>query len=377
MRRLILLVVFLIVILGGLSALGKYLPNLPKIINQPQISLPGEKVRVVTEESVIIDVVKKVKPSVVTVSAQLPQMSQSPFDFGPFSVDQNQPSQPQNIGSGFLVSSDGLVVTNKHVVSDSSIKYQVITNNDKKYDVQKIYRDPLNDVAILKIDPSQNFGNSLTPIELGDSSNLQVGQLVLAFGTPLGQFNNTVTNGIISGLGRGITASDQFQGFVEQLSNVIQTDAAISPGNSGGPLVNSSSQAIGVNTAIASGGQNIGFALPINVIKDSIKNFNNTGQFNRAYLGIAYKIVTRDLAILNNLPEGGYIQRVIPDSSADKPGIKKGDIITKIDDTRISQNQEISTIISKKKVGDTITITYWRDGKTQDVKVTLQAAPNQ
>lgn len=391
MRRLILLLVILILVFALWNTAVKYVQQLSHVL-QPStgsIALQPERVKVVTEESVVIDVVKKVGPSVVTVAEQPTDQSTSPFDLGPFSLFgqqyQQQQQGPQNIGSGFIVSSDGYIVTNKHVVSDTGAKYQIITNSDKKYDVQKIYRDPANDIAILKIDPGQNPGQNLPPITLGDSSNLQVGQFVIAIGTALGQFRNTVTTGVISGLGRGITAGDQFQGFAEQLDNVIQTDAAINPGNSGGPLLNSSGQVIGVNTAIAQNGQNIGFALPINIIKDSLNNFNQTGQFNRPYLGVAFKMVNRDLSILNNIPQGAYVQQVITDSAADKAGIKQGDIIVKIDGQSVTEgNNDLSKIIEKKKVGDTITLTVWRPdsadsttGKTMDLQATLQSAPSQ
>lgn len=340
MRRLIILVTILIIILAFTSAASDFLPKIPDLIPpaiKPQIE-KQEKVKIVTEESVVIEAVKNYGPSVVTVVEETTVRSLRQFNFGPFSVfgvPGSEEQQSRNIGSGFIVSKDGLIVTNKHVVSDGEAKYQIITSNDKKYQVQKIYRDPLNDVALIKIDPLENAGNSLKPVEIGDSSRLSVGQFVIAIGTALGEFKNTVTTGVISGLGRGITAGDEFQGYVERLDNVIQTSAAINPGNSGGPLLNSSAQVIGVNTAIAASGQNIGFALPINVIKDSIKNFNENGQFNRPYLGVKYKMISRDLAILNEVPEGAFIQNVIPDSSADKGGIKDGDIIIKIDGKKV------------------------------------------
>lgn len=399
MRRLIILVVILLIILGIWSTIEKYVPQSQRFLQEQPKTLQGQpgKIDIKTEESVVIDTVKKVGPSVATVAEEDLSRQSSVPDLGPFGVfgfpngqgpDQNQiPQGPQDIGSGFLVSSDGLIVTNKHVVSNAQAKYTVIINNDKKYDVKKIYRDPLNDVAILKIDPSQNFGQDLKPVTLGDSTNLQVGQFVIAIGTALGEFRNTVTTGVISGLGRGITAGSVFQQYAERLDNVIQTDAAINPGNSGGPLLNSSGQVIGINTAVASEGQNIGFALPINVVKDSLKNFNETGQFNRPYLGVSYKMISRDLAMLNSLPEGAYVQRVIADSAADKAGIKDGDIITKIDGQKVeAQKNELAQIVSKKKVGDTITLTVWRQdssskdstkGDFMDLKVTLQQAPEQ
>lgn len=386
MRKLILLLAILIFVLAMWSTAVKYVPQLSHIFetNPKAVPQPYEKIKIVTEESVVIDVVKRVGPSVVTVAAQqVVSQAVSPFSFGPFSVfglpfDQQEQQGPQNIGSGFLVSADGFIVTNKHVVSDTEAKYQIITSSDKKYDVQKIYRDPTNDIAILKIDSNQNPGQTLSPITLGDSSNLQVGQMVIAIGTALGEFRNTVTNGVISGLGRGITAGDQFQGFAEQLDNVIQTNAAINPGNSGGPLLNSSGQVIGVNTAIAQSGQNIGFALPINLIKDSLKNFNQTGQFNRPYLGVAFKMIGQDLAVLNNLPQGAYVQKVMPGSAAEKAGILRGDIIIKIDGERLQDGKtSLSNLIAKKKVGDIVTITVWRKDTSIDLKAQLQSAPNQ
>lgn len=381
MRKLIVLVILLVFFLGAWNAITKQ----KQPLQIPSINQSG-KVKVITEESVVIDAVKKVGPSVVTVAEETPPQAASPFDFGPFSIfgvpsteDTQTPQQPQNIGSGFIVSNDGLIVTNKHVVSDTGVKYQVITSSDKKYDVSKIYRDPFNDVALLKIDPSQNLGSSLTPVTLGDSSNLQVGQFVIAIGTALGEFRNTVTTGVISGLGRGITAGGGYQ-QAEQLQNVIQTDAAINPGNSGGPLLNSQALVIGVNAAVAVGGQNIGFALPINVIKDSLQNFNETGQFNRPYLGVSYKMISRDLAILNNIPEGAYVQRVASGGPAQKADVKRGDIIISIDGKKITEKDDLATILGKKKVGDTVTLTVWRDGsskQTIDIKVTLEAAPSQ
>lgn len=383
MRKLIILIVVLLAGLFLWNASNLYLPQIQKISNnQPASPQIKEDLKLVKEESVVVDTVKKVGPSVVTV-AEKSIATQGRMRFGPFlfdTPDSQRIPQVQNIGSGFVVTEDGLVVTNKHVVSDTSSKFQIITQNDKKYDVAKIYRDPLNDVAILKIDPSQNPSEKIKPLTLGNSSNLEVGQFVVAIGTALGEFKNTVTTGVISGLGRGITAGSDFQGFAEQIDNVIQTDAAINPGNSGGPLLNSAGQVIGVNTAVSSQGQNIGFALPINVIKDSLKNFNQTGQFNRPYLGVEYRMVTRDYALQNDIPEGAYVSNIVPGSPAEKGGIESGDIITKIDGKKIAGTQgELAGIISNKKVGDSLTVKVWREdsfasssqGKTMDLKVTL------
>ena len=378
MKKLAALIIILLVLLGFANITRKYLPS-------KTTTEPSEKVKIVSEESITINIVKKAGPSVVTIAEEVTPRSTSGINLGPFSIfgipaPQEQPSapvEPQSIGTGFIIDTEGLILTNKHVVSGNQGKYQIVTSNDKKYEVTKIYRDPLNDIAILQIDKSQNSGSSLTPIELGDSSNLQVGQYAVAIGTALGEFKNTVTTGVVSGLGRGITAGSPFEGSVERLDNVIQTDAAINPGNSGGPLLNSAGQVIGVNTAVSQSGQNIGFAIPINAIKDSLKNFNETGKFERPYMGVAYKIISKDLAILNDLPEGAYIQQVIKDSSADKAGIKPGDVITKIDGRKIDEKTELSAIIAKKKVGDTITAIIFREDETREIKVVLETAPEQ
>lgn len=376
MKKLIILVIILAIFLVVWTVFSPSISKLSQ--NLPKSPVPTEeKVKVVSEESVVTEVVDKVGPSVVTVGVEKRVLEINPFDpFGAFRVP-SQKKQEQDIGSGFIVDKSGLIVTNKHVVL-SQDKYKVITSDGKKYDVVRIYRDPTNDIAILKIDLSTGSGQAFKPVELGDSGKIRVGQFVVAIGTALGEFRNTVTTGVISGLGRGITAGNPFEGYVERLDDVIQTDAAINPGNSGGPLVNSASQVIGVNAAVASGAQNIGFAIPINVVRETLKTFNETGQFSRAYLGVAYRIISRDLAILNELPEGAFVQEVVESSPAQKANIKAGDIITKIDGEKITDKDGgLAVIISKKKVGDTIKLSLWRDGKTFDVTATLQESPGE
>jgi serine protease Do len=381
MRRLVTLLIILLLFLGAWNVAGTYIPQLKQNL-ELQNRNQKQQVKVVTEESVTIDIVKKVGPSVITVLEEALPSSSGEVQFGPFSIfgipvpDQNQETQPASIGSGFIISKDGLVVTNKHVVSDTNFKYQVVTSDEKKFTVKKIYRDPLNDIAVLQIDPKENSGVNLKPVEMGDSSSLQVGQYVVAIGTALGEFNNTITTGVISGLGRGITAGDAFAGYVEKLDNVIQTDAAINPGNSGGPLVNSLSQVIGINTAIAQGGQNIGFALPINTVKDSLKYFNEHGKFDRAYLGVSYKMVSKNIAVVNEIAEGAYIDMVVKDSPAEKAGIKAGDVITKFNGKKISGDDNLAELIAERKTGDIVSITVWRNGKTIDLKVKLTSAPS-
>ncbi len=347
--------------------------RLPKSAGS-SFTLPSERLKVVEEENVITDVVDRVSSSVVTVGiSQTRRGGADMFQFNPF--DPNGPSESvpgrgatidQDIGSGFVISADGLIVTNKHVVSVPNAKYRVITKDDKSYDVVKIYRDPDNDLAIVKINAT-----GLTPVEMGDSDKIKVGQKAIAIGTALGEFRNTVTVGVISGVGRGITAGSPFEGSAEKLDNVIQTDAAINPGNSGGPLLNSAGQVVGVNTAVSSEGQGIGFALPINTVKDAVNNFNTTGQFNRPFMGVEYRMISRQVAVLNEIPEGAYIMAVVEGSPAAKSGVTAEDIITKINGDKLTTSNDLAKIIGKKKAGDAVTLTVWRDGKEKTLTVTL------
>ncbi len=351
-------------------------PNLPKIPNFPD--QPAGKQTIIYEESVITKVVEESLPSVVTVALNKTTSSSNiieinPFDpFSPFrQIPGKQQKVEQNIGSGFIVSADGLIITNKHVVSDTEATYQVLTNDKKKHRVEKIYRDSLNDLAILKINTK-----GLKPLKLGSSNNLKLGQLVVAIGTPLGEFTNTVTSGIISGLGRGITAGSPYEGFVEKLDNVIQTDAAINPGNSGGPLLNSRGEVIGVNAAIAESGQNIGFALPVNIVKDLVSNFNKNGaSFEKPYIGVRYKMIDKQTAILNEVVEGAYVIDVIDGSPAQKAGLETEDIIIEFNGKKITgdDDQTLTKLIMNKKVGQTVTLKVWRNKEVKTFNIILES----
>jgi len=290
------IVILLFIAVTTLWAYDKgYLRNIQSYLSKPStvtLDQGSKKVTVLTEESAVIKAIDRALPSVVTVSISKTAISGggieiNPFDpFGSFRQRQ-QTSQKveRNIGSGFAIGDD-LVVTNKHVVADTAAEYKVIVG-DKTYKAIQISRDPLNDLAIIRIDKKD-----LKAITLGDSNNLKLGQIVIAIGTPLGEFTNTVTTGIVSGLGRGITAGSPLEGFVERLDNVIQTDAAINPGNSGGPLLNSQGEVIGVNTAVSSDSQNIGFAIPVSVVKELVNNFTQGGgKILRPYIGVRYQMV--------------------------------------------------------------------------------------
>lgn len=375
MRKLFFLLIILLVIAFSWDIISRSI-NLSNILPNTQNS---ETVEILKEESNVIDVVKKVSPSVVTIAINNPLTT---LEDGPFSFFFETPTpeeegeqQEQYIGTGFIIKKEGIIVTNKHVVNTQT-EYTVIDEKGNKYEVDKIYRDPSNDIAIISIKNPPIAG--LPVISLGTSSNLQVGQSVIAIGTALGEFRNTVTTGVVSGLGRGITAGSLYEGFAERLDNVIQTDAAINPGNSGGPLLNARGQVIGVNTAVSAAGQNIGFAIPIDIVKESLENFNQTGQFSRPYLGVSYSIISERAAVLNEIPQGALVQQVIPGSSAAEAQIQTGDIITKIDGNQINMTDNtLAILISKKKVGEAINVTIFRDGQTRDIEVTLKEAPAQ
>jgi S1-C subfamily serine protease len=367
---LILIAVLIIVAssaVGGIVADRYFNLNILDSIVGRSGNLVGQTQRIVNEESVVIDVADKASPSVVTVSIQTPK--RTVFNFSPFGGFQQrvEGGTPQDIGTGFVISKDGLIITNKHVVSSEG-SYKVVTQDDKEYDVKQISRDPSNDIAVLKIDATD-----LKPVELGDSSNLKVGQTVIAIGTALGEFRHTVTTGVISGLGRGITAGSIYEGYVEKLDDVIQTDAAINAGNSGGPLLNSAGQVIGINVAVASGAQNIGFAIPVNVVRSALDEFNKSGKFTaKAYLGVEYQMVSKQSAVLNDIPQGAYVVNVVVDSPAEKAGIKVDDIIVKIGNDKVAdQTNGLSDVIKKYKPGDEIELEIWRDNESVKIKATL------
>ncbi|MBU4368687.1 trypsin-like peptidase domain-containing protein [Patescibacteria group bacterium] len=353
-----------------------------------------ETTKVVKEDSAIIDAVKKADPAVVSIviTKDVPKLEQyysNPFGNDPFFRqffgDQfNTPQYRQKGtekkevggGSGFIVSSDGLIVSNNHVVSDKEAEYTVLTNDGKKYPAKVLARDSVKDLAVLKIEKT-----GLPTLGLGDSDNLQAGQTVIAIGNALGEFRNTVSAGIISGLKRSVTASG-FGAGTEQLTNVIQTDAAINPGNSGGPLLNLSGEVIGVNVAMAQGAENIGFALPINDVKKAISDVEKHGKIITPYMGVRYILVNSDIKEKNNLSVdyGALVVRgemisdlaVIPGSPADKAGIVENNIILKVNGTKVDSQNPLANLINKYSVGDEITLRILHRGEEKDIKVKLE-----
>jgi len=369
-------VFIMIVFLGGAVSERIWGLAILKNLDMQETSNGGELVtqKILTEENVVTSVAEKVSPAVVTVSykRETPVMERyflDPFGmFGGRRATGEVDTEQVDIGSGFIVDKSGLVVTNKHVVSQGvPSDYKIVLKDDSEHQVEKIWRDPVNDLAILKIS-----GEEFDAIEMGDSDKLKVGNFVVAIGTALGEFRHTVTTGVVSGLGRGITAGDGFTG-AEKLDNVIQTDAAINPGNSGGPLLNSVGQVIGVNVAVSAGANNIGFALPINVVKESLDNFNTTGQFDRPFFGVRYQLISKEQGILNNVSAGAYVVEVVKDSSADKAGIVKGDIITKFDGKEMKDDKTgLAGLLGKKKIGDKVEVEVYRDKELKKILVELK-----
>ena len=283
----------------------------------------------------------------------------------------------QAAGTGFIISSDGYIATNKHVVANAT-KIGVILDDGSTYeDVELIGTDPINDFAIVKIKDVKD----LTPIKIGDSKTTNIGQQVVAIGNALGTYQNSVTSGIISGKGRSLTASDSSRTTYETLSDMIQTDAAINGGNSGGPLVNAAGEVIGINTAYASQGNNVGFAIPINSVKGIMAGVLKDGKFERAVLGVRYQTITPLIAKEKKLDvtAGAYVKgsnnasAVIKGSAGDKAGIKDGDIITAVNGTKIGTAGSLGSLIGEYAVGDTVKLEVYRDKKYIELNVKLEA----
>lgn len=317
----------------------------------------------------IADVAAKVSSSVVSIVTSVKTTN----FFG-------QSSNSSAAGTGIIVSSDGYILTNKHVISGAST-VAVITDDGTTYeDVEIVATDPLNDVAFLKVKDASN----LSVATLGDSKTISVGQQVIAIGNALGEYQNTVTSGIISGTGRSVTASDGTSYNTETLTDMIQTDAAINSGNSGGPLVNAAGEVIGINTATSTSAENMGFAIPISSVKGMLSQLLETGKAERAYLGVYSSEITPDAAKAYNLPvsAGAYLyssstySAIISGGPADKAGLKDKDIVTAVNGVKVGASGSLSNLIGEYKPGDTVQLTVIRDGSERAVNVTLEGYSN-
>lgn len=374
------------------------------------------------EESDSIDAIQKVVPAVTSIVAtkDLQIFKQQPIDpffffqqdpffqqqFGlPAPQQRNQPEQQQPEtkrqkvagGTGFIITSDGLAITNKHVVLDTQADYTALTKEGKELDVEVISRDPINDLAVIqmhekaedkksrKTGEKKDFGakpKNLPTVALGDSSKLKVGQKVFAIGNPRGEYENSVTAGIISAIGRQIDTSDQAGTLHETLSGLIQTDAAINFGNSGGPLINMDGEVIGMNTAIDTSANGIGFAIPVNQLKPVLESVRKFGRIVRPVLGVQHIILTKDKAQelkLNGLEFGALITGdrakkdfgVVPGSPADKAGLRIDDVILEVDGEKVTRENTLQSIVQRHAPGDKLKLKVWRAGSTFAVTATL------
>ncbi|MFA5134339.1 MAG: trypsin-like peptidase domain-containing protein [Patescibacteria group bacterium] len=343
------------------------------------------KIMIVEEESATIDVVETVRPSVVSIVVtqdlstiyNLTGPNLSPFgDLFSFPGEQApEGEQEVGAGTGFIIRADGLILTNKHVVATEDAEYTVILNDGEQFDATIIDTDPFNDIALLKIDATD-----LPAVELGDSDALKIGQTVIAIGNTLGEYQNTVTQGIVSGLSRTVTAGDG-RGQSETLEGIVQTDAAINSGNSGGPLLNLDGQVIGVNTAISLDGQLVGFAIPINQAKRSIDSVEEYGRIVRPYLGVRYMLLNEEIAKENNLPVdyGALVVKgsqasdlaIVPGSPADIAGLEENDIILEVDGERITEERSLAKQLQQYNPGDTVTLKLLHDGAEKTVEAVL------
>ncbi len=339
------------------------------IVEKEQVYLPQT-----TQEEAIIKAVNEVSDSVVSiiVTEQVEQYYFTPFEDVP--LQRRVEEREIGGGSGFIISQDGMILTNKHVVLRDDVEYTVLTNDGRKFPAQVLARDLVQDLAVMKIQTDA----SLPIVELGDSDILQNGQTVIAIGNVLGEFQNSVSVGVISGLGRNITAVGG--GMVQVLEDVIQTDAAINRGNSGGPLLNLKGEVIGINTAMVVGGENVGFAIPINKVKRSIEQVKTLGRIVYPFLGVRYVLISEAIQEEHNLPVsyGAWVQRgtrgepaIFPGSVAEEAGLQEGDIILEFNREKITTENTLAKIITKYDPGNRIVLKILRNNREMNIEVVL------
>ncbi len=346
------------------------------------------------EDQSLVDIIDRVSPSVVSVVAtkDVPVVRQfggspfslffqDPFQIGEGSGDGTERRQVGS-GTGFFVDESGLIVTNRHVVSDEDADYTVLLDGGQEYEAIVLARDPIQDIAVLRVRSEE--GKMFPSLEFGDSDMLRVGKTVVAIGNSLGEFSNSVSRGIVSGLGRSVTAGTGY-GDPETLSDIIQTDAAINPGNSGGPLLDLSGKVIGINVAVAQGAENIGFAIPANQVRRVVDDIRETGKISVPFLGLRYAMIDEAVQKENALPYpyGAIVVRgnlatdlaVVPGSPADKAEIVENDIVLEIDGTKIDTDHPLGNILSRYRAGDEVELRIWHKGEEKSVSVTLEERP--
>ncbi|HOX30415.1 MAG TPA: trypsin-like peptidase domain-containing protein [Candidatus Paceibacterota bacterium] len=337
-----------------------------------------------TPQSPFVRVAKKVCPAVITIVVSKDLSKVEGFYFVPMGDQQmvmpkvnNQKGKTKvGGGSGFIISSDGYIFTCSHVVDDPDASYTVIVDPKHKYEAKVLAKDPLVDVAILKID-----GKNFPCLDMGDSDDIELGEQVLAVGNPLGEFEDTLSAGIVSGLSRKITAYGGTAMRETSLRGLIQTDAAINPGNSGGPLVNMEGEAIGINTAMVMGAQNLGFAIPVSYGRKILEEVMAFGKIKRPFLGVRYVVLNAEISTANKLPidYGALVVRetfgepaVIKGTAADKAGLQEYDIILEFGDQKICHEKLLTDVLQECKIGEDVPMKVLRDGKEIKLSVRLQ-----
>jgi len=386
-------------IVGGFSVYFYWQQHFAELTGQSTIqkvdtAVKNNYIPQTTEEEKVIAAVKESSQAVVSIviTKDVPIFEKyyiNPFEGefwgGDFLIPQyrEKGSEKQKVGggTGFIISKDGMIVTNKHVLLEEDADYTVFLNNGDSYPVEILAKDPFYDIAVIKIKTDNQV--EFPTVKLGDSSKLQLGQTVIAIGYALGEFENTVSTGVVSGLGRSITAVAQGTSFAESLEGIIQTDAAINPGNSGGPLLNLAGEVIGINVARSETAENIGFSLPINMAKRDIEQVKAEGRIVYPYLGIYYTMITDELVQANDLPidHGAWIGHaadgsktktaVIPGTAADKAGLEREDIILEFDGEKLDSKNTLAKLILGKKPGDVVLLKILRDNKEITKQVTL------
>lgn len=382
-------------LLGPIFGFGQETNGSPFIFNRPKILekiVPQNEERVVRHDEVVIKVVEDALPAVVSIVATKDVPVIERYYIDPFGDDpifrqffggegleipqyrqRGTEKREVSSGTGFIVSSDGMVLTNKHVVADTEAEYTVFLNDGARKPAKVIARDPLQDLAVLNIE-----GKNLPAMKMGDSSKIKIGQSVIAIGNAL-EFRNTVSVGVISGLRRSVAALGG-AGDSEVLQELVQTDAAINPGNSGGPLLNLNGEVVAINTAMARGAENIGFAIPIDKAKKAMESVKQHGRVVYPFLGVRYTVITKELAETQKLsrnsgvlvvgPEGA--SAVIPGSPAEKAGIKERDIIVSINGSALDEEHSLASVIQERTIGDEVVLKIVRDGKEFEVKAKLE-----
>lgn len=372
--------------------LAKYLPFLPVSFERSSSTGNGLSMVAPSDQN-LVDIIERSSPSVVSVVATkdvqtMRRFGGSPFFFffqDPFEVNREEgTTERRQVGSGtgFFVDESGLIVTNRHVVADEAADYTVLLDGGREYRASVLARDPVQDIAVLRIEPEA--GETFPSLAFGDSDALRVGQTVVAIGNSLGEFSNSVSRGIVSGLGRSVTAGTGY-GDTETLSDIIQTDAAINPGNSGGPLLDLSGSVIGINVAVAQGAENIGFAIPANQIRRIVDDVRETGKISAPFLGVRYAMIDEEIQEANSLPYayGAIIIRgervtdlaVVPGSPADRAGIVESDIILEIEGTSLDTDRPLGNVLSQFRSGDEVELRIWHKGDEKTVRVTLDERP--